>query len=166
MDGLTLVQFQYKESSPPLGALYLSDALDQEGIPFDLRIFPKFELAINMDRLYSFLGQSRRILAIGCWSNVLPYLSIVLERIKKRFPEKTIILGGIGPTEVAEEMIQTFPWIDYIIQGCGISPFPKLVKKILNHEKVFSDISGFGISKRERLLCASRLRFLSEWEPP
>ncbi len=41
MDTLTLVQFQTKETSPPLGALYLSAALEREGIPFELKIYPK-----------------------------------------------------------------------------------------------------------------------------
>lgn len=158
-DGLTLVQFQTLESSPPLGALYLSYALEKENIPFDLRIYPKFELRIDLDHLYSFLAQSHRILAIGCWSNVLPYLVVTLDKIKRKFPEKIIILGGIGPSIVAEEMIQSFPFIDYVIKGCGIFPFPRLVRKILNKDRDFSDIAGLVYRKQKNWVANQAANF-------
>jgi len=97
---------------------------------------------MDIDRLYSFLIKSKRIIAVGCWSDMLPVLLVALEKVKKKFPEKIIILGGIGPTEVAEEIMDKFNFINFIIKGCGILPLPALIKKIIDEEKIFTDVKG------------------------
>lgn len=155
MNALTLVQFQHYPSSVPLGALYLAYGLERENVQFDLNIYPHYNLGAEIDKLYTFLAKSRKIIAIGCWSHTLPYLLVVLEKIKRRFPEKVIILGGIGPTEVAEEIMKKFKFIDFIIKGCGILPLPKLVKKIIKGDKVLSDISGLVYRNDRDIICSN-----------
>jgi len=145
MNNLTLVQFSYSSFSVPLGSLYLAYGLEKANVQFDLKIYPlynKLDAWADIDKLYSFLVKSREIIAVGCWSDMLPFLLVALGKIKKKFPEKIIILGGIGPTEVAEEIMNKFNFINFIIKGCGILPLPTLIRKIVKGKKNFSDVDG------------------------
>jgi anaerobic magnesium-protoporphyrin IX monomethyl ester cyclase len=138
----TLIQFQYSAFSTPLGSLYLSYGLEKENIDFDLKICPVYKYGLNLEKLYSLLTQSGDIIAIGCWSDFLPHVIIALDRIKKKFPSKIIILGGIGPTEVAEQILTRFQFINFIIKGCGVYALPKLIKKVMDRDTALSDIEG------------------------
>jgi anaerobic magnesium-protoporphyrin IX monomethyl ester cyclase len=142
---LTLIQFTYWRDTLPLGALYLAHGLEKANIKFDLQVYPLYKRRVtreNTDKLYSFLMKSRGILAVGCWSDMLPFLLAALKKVKKKSPGRIIILGGIGPTEVAEEIMHKFDFIDFIIKGCGVAPLPLLIDKIVKGEKVFTDIDG------------------------
>lgn len=142
MNNLTLIQFQYAPFTTPLGALYLAYGLEKENIQFDLKLYLLYKYPNNLNKLYSFFTKSRQIIAIGCWSDMLPYVLVTLEKIKKEFPEKIIILGGIGPTEVAKEILDKFEFIDFIIKGCGVYSLPKLIKNIKNDNNMLQAIEG------------------------
>jgi len=129
----------------PLGSLYLSYGLKKANIKFELKLYPLFRRPfspVNTDQLYSFLIKTKEIIGIGCGSDMLPFILIALEKIKKEFPEKIIILGGVGPTDSAEEIMNWFKFIDYIIKGCGVYTLPRLIRKIMAADAVLSDIEG------------------------
>jgi anaerobic magnesium-protoporphyrin IX monomethyl ester cyclase len=137
----TVIQFQY-DNYIPLGALYLTFGLEKENIEFDLKLFPFYKYGYDLERLYFFLAHSGDIVAVGCLSDMLPYVIAALDKLKKEFPEKIVILGGVGPTEVAEEIITTFDFINFIIKGCGVYLLPKLIKKIQDGSNRLNDIGG------------------------
>jgi len=144
MNDVTLVQFQYGQTVS-LGAAYLAYGLEEADIHFELKLFRVdafFRYGRNIDFLYSFLSNSKGIIALGCFSDMLPYALAALKKIKQKFPKKIIILGGVGPTNVAEEILGAFDFIDFIIKGCGVSSLPKLIKKIRAKEKDYNDIPG------------------------
>ena len=126
----------------PLGALYLAFGLEKENIEFNLKIFPFYKYGYDLEKLYSFLTHSGDIVAIGCWSDLLPCIVAALRKLKQNFPEKIIILGGIGPTEIAEDILNEFEFIDFIIKGCGVYPLPKLIKKVRSGCTILDDIDG------------------------
>jgi anaerobic magnesium-protoporphyrin IX monomethyl ester cyclase len=142
MKKLTLIQVQYEPYSTQLGSLYLAYGLERENIKFDLKMFPYYKYGYDLEKLYSFLAHSGDIVAVGCWSDFLPYMIAALDKLKKKFPDKIIILGGIGPTEVAEDIITTFDFINFIIKGCGVYLLPKLIKRILDGSDRLNDIEG------------------------
>ncbi|RJO64939.1 MAG: radical SAM protein [Candidatus Omnitrophota bacterium] len=141
-NSLTLILFQNYPLSTNLGAAYLAYGLDKARIPFRLKIFGQYGFRITLENIYRFFAGSGKIIAVGCMSHMLPYVIAALERLKKNFPDKIVIMGGIGPSEVAEEIIRRFPFIDFVIKGCGIEPLPQLVNTLLREENVFHDISG------------------------
>lgn len=140
MKKVTLAQFQYESRSVPLSAAYLVSGLQRERIDYSLKIYPECKFKIKTKDLYSFLSDSADILAVGCLSHMLPYLITVLKEIKERSPGKVIILGGIGPTEAAEGIMQKFDFVDFIIKGCAIESLPLLIKKIANNDADLSDV--------------------------
>ncbi len=152
MNNLTLIQFQYRPLSTPLGALYLAYGLEKENIQFDIKLYPLYKYPNDVNKLYSFLTESRKIIAIGCLSDMLPYVLAALEKVKKEFPEKIIILGGVGPTEAAEEILNKFKFIDFIIKGCGVYSLPKLIRQIGNRINGLYDIHGLVYRSNEGVI--------------
>ncbi|MBU1125529.1 MAG: hypothetical protein KKC84_05865, partial [Candidatus Omnitrophica bacterium] len=164
MNKLTLVQFSYTPLSVPLASLYLGYGLEQGSIDFDLKIYPLYSRSgscgkIDIDTLYSFLAQSEEILAIGCWSDMLPFLLAALKKLKGRYPYKTIILGGVGPSESAEDILTEFDCVDFIIKGCGIQALPMLIKTIIGAKKTFSDIDGLVYRNGQQVMRSKEARF-------
>lgn len=144
MNGVTLVQFQYRQTVP-LGAAYLVCGLEETGIHFELKLFSVgnfYRRGRKVELLYSFLSDSKDIIALGCFSDMLPYALTALKKIKQKFPKKILILGGVGPTNVAGEILETFNFIDFIIKGCGVLSLPKLIKKIKAKKNNYNNIPG------------------------
>ncbi|MFC1658036.1 B12-binding domain-containing radical SAM protein [Candidatus Omnitrophota bacterium] len=166
MNSLTLIQFTYNRFAIPLGALYLAYGLEKANIQFDLKICPVYsKLGVctkaDIDKLYSYLLNSRDIVAIGCWSDALPVVLVALAKIKRKFPGKMIILGGLAPAEFAEEIMGKFPFIDFVIKGCGTASLPALVKKIIKQEKIFNDIEGLVYRSGRHIISNNYDRFYS-----
>jgi len=141
---VTLFQFQYYRHLP-LSAVYLASSLEKENIGFDLKLFDVNKFSApgnNIETICSFLADSKEIIAAGCFSDMLPYVLVGLKKIKQSSPKKIIILGGLGPTLVAEEIFKEFDYIDFIIKGSGTLSLPKLVKRIQSKDSKFNDIPG------------------------
>jgi radical SAM superfamily enzyme YgiQ (UPF0313 family) len=151
-DKFTLIQFQRDPYSPALGSLYLAHGLEKEGVQFDLKIYPLYKYMADLDKLYSFLAESGDILGIGCWSHMLPPVIAVLDKLKEKFPGKTIILGGVGPTEVAEEILNKFKFIDFVIKGCGVYTLPRLIKSIKNGDDELHAINGLVYRNKDNVV--------------
>jgi len=147
---LTLVQFRYGQVLP-LAAVYLAYGLIKENVCFEIKLFDKpslYSRETYIDNLYPFLIKSKKIIAIGCYSDTLPYVLAALKKLKQKFPKKIIILGGVGPTMVAQEIIDSFDFVDFILKGNGISSLPKLVKKIETRDMEFDDIPNLLVKNK------------------
>jgi anaerobic magnesium-protoporphyrin IX monomethyl ester cyclase len=154
---LTLIQFQYEPDSVPLGSLFLASGLEKEGLGFDLRIFPFYKYGYDLEKLSSFAARSGDIVAIGCWSDMLPYVLVAADKLKKRFPGKTVVLGGIGPTKTAQEIMAAFDSVDFILKGCGVDTLPELIKRIEAGGGNFSDIDGL-VYRNNNAVVSNRYR--------
>ncbi len=63
-------------------------------------------------------------------------------RIKKQYPDKTIVFGGANCSdEMGEELHRSFPFIDIICNGEADFSFPELVKRILSQES-YEELPG------------------------
>ena len=116
------------DTTVPGGPLYIAAVLEEEGWYVDFRDYQltTYENPLDQKNIKDFLSDSEDILAIGCFFNVLPFLLPSLEEIKAETPEKIIILGGSGPSSVAERLMRKFPFIDVVVKGEG----EKTVKEI------------------------------------
>lgn len=151
MDYVTLFLIQYNSAATNLASLYLAYGLNKEKIKFAIKIYPWHKFKLNLNKLYSYLADSGDILAVGCWLDALPHILVSLERIKRKFPQKIIILGGVGPSEVAQEIMRKFKFVDFIIKGCGVKPLPQLIKKIITNDCDYSQINGLVYRVGERI---------------
>ncbi len=120
MNDITIYNYnpwKIEEAYLPLGQLYLVSALEKNGYNVDFRDF-QFLKYPKSEEVFSFFKNSSDIIALGCMSHALPSLLLLTREIKKKYPEKTIILGGIGSTGVSEEIFETSP-VDIVVKGEG-----------------------------------------------
>ena len=106
------------EAHPPLGLLYLTSVLEQKGFSVDLvdyQILPRTRKdadPFDLDTALRYIGETAGIVGFSCMANLLPFTLLVAERLKQQHPEKTILLGGVGPFSVEPLILERFPWID------------------------------------------------------
>lgn len=130
---MTLVNFVpgfEGEATIPLGPLYIAAVLEQSGCEVDFRDYQLFSHTnlMNQETMMNFFSDSQEVLGISCLFNTLPFILLCLQKIKTQHPEKTIILGGPGPSSVAEKLMRRFPFIDMVVRGEGENTVRDLAK--------------------------------------
>jgi len=110
-----------RELHIPLGLLYLVSVLEGHGYRVDLRDYQLTigENPFDIEYTLAFLEDSAPIVGFSCMANLLPYTLLVAQALKARHPEKTVVLGGTGPTAVERGILQKFDAVDVIVRGEG-----------------------------------------------
>ncbi|WP_456474597.1 B12-binding domain-containing radical SAM protein [Candidatus Pyrohabitans sp.] len=120
------------ESFVPIGPLYLVSSLEEGGYNVDFRDYQLngFKDPLTPESILAFLGDSSDVVGISCIFNMLPSVLMAVEELKKRHPEKKIILGGPGPTGVAEHILRHFPSVDVVVRGEGEKTIVELLDRL------------------------------------
>jgi radical SAM superfamily enzyme YgiQ (UPF0313 family) len=119
----------------PLGPLYVAAAVEQAGFSVDFRDYlalgslPAGEVA-SVESVLNFLRKSAPVLGVSCVGSMLPVILLALERLKREEPEKKIILGGIGATGVAEQLLDAFPFVDVVVKGEGEETIVEVMRRL------------------------------------
>ena len=124
----------------PTGPLYLVSALEREGYKVgfnDLQILKN----PTTRSIMSSLENSSNIVGISCMSHLLPPVILWINRLKKKNPDKTVILGGPGPTPVAREILEASGKIDIVVRGEGERTIVE-VMECLQKGKDLRDVRG------------------------
>lgn len=170
MSDITLVNLYYENQAGyvPIGPLYVTAALEQENYQVDFRDFlvgsSVYSEPLNPDNILSFLDHSADIIGISCASELLPLAVLALQKLKRAYPTKTVILGGIGPAGVAQELLEQFPFIDIVVNGEGERTAVELMKRI-STGKPLHDVRGIFFRQGSKVTAAparERVRNLDE----
>ena len=110
-----------RHSSPPQGILYLAAALESRGYRVGCRDYQTADVddLMDVENLAGFLETDAPVLGVGCTSDTLPLVIAATRRFKARHPSTRLILGGHGPSEVAEPLLRAFPHVDVVARGEG-----------------------------------------------
>ena len=126
----------------PLGCLYLVSALERAGIDVEFRDYQLYArdlpYQLGIESFQSFLAGSSRILGISCMVSMLPFVLLGTKRFKESHPDHTIILGGPGPSGVAEAIMESMPWIDGVGRGEGEVTLVEVVRALRCGESLAS----------------------------
>jgi anaerobic magnesium-protoporphyrin IX monomethyl ester cyclase len=136
-----------RERHVPLGPLYLTRALEDAGIAVDFRDYQLCDAPdpFDMDSFLDFLCEPAPVIGLSCMANLLPFSVMALKALRARYPDRTLVLGGVGSTSVEEQLLSRFPWIDIVCRGEGERTGPELVTALRGS----SDLSTVrGISYR------------------
>lgn len=118
----------------PLGPLYLISAMERSGISVDFRDYQlvEDEKLFSPETLCAFLQDPAPVIGISCMANLLPFILMALPLIKETYPGCTIMLGGVGCTDIETQVMERFPGIDIIHRGEGEVSVPILVNALKN----------------------------------
>ena len=110
-----------RELHVALGPLYLVSSLEEAGFSVDFRDYQlcEYEEPFSPENLADFCKDPADIIGLSCMTNLLPFTLLAAKEIKKRYPEKTIVLGGVGPFSIERRIMEKFPWIDLVAYGEG-----------------------------------------------
>ncbi|MBI3038801.1 B12-binding domain-containing radical SAM protein [bacterium] len=126
------VDFVDKELHVPLGSLYLTKALENAGFKVDFRDYQlnSFDEPFDIDNIVAYLADCAPIVGFSCMANLLPFTILAMKTFKELFPEKFLILGGVGSKSVEEKILKKFPWVNCIAVGEGEKTGPELTAAI------------------------------------
>ncbi|MCL2742457.1 MAG: B12-binding domain-containing radical SAM protein, partial [Planctomycetaceae bacterium] len=84
-----------------------------------------------------FVGEPEpaEIIGVSCMANLLPFTILALEQLRNKYPDRILILGGVGSKSVEEKLLQRFPWIDIICRGEAELTGPELLRTLKSHGK-------------------------------
>ncbi len=127
-----------RELHVPLGCLYLTRAIEDAGFRVDFRDYQlnDFTEPFEVERIVEFLGETADIVGFSCMANLLPFTILAMQKFKQIYPEKFLVLGGVGTKSVEEKIMQRFPWIDCIVVGEGELTGPELVRAVKNQSSL------------------------------
>lgn len=142
-----------RELHVPLGPLYLVSVLEQAGFDVDFR---DYQLCTHDDPfdpvlVADFCGDPAPVIGLSCMANLLPFAVLAAREIKRRWPDRTVILGGVGPSGVEEKVLQHFPWVDLVAHGEGERSVPILMR-VLKEGGDLSTVPGLVFRDGERIV--------------
>lgn len=115
----------------PLGLLYIASFLGEKGINAELVDYQLFTHARLFDPglFIRTLGETAPIVGFSCMTNLFPFAVLCARELKKASPDCRIVFGGVGPSPVARQVIEAFPFIDSVVTGEGEMPLLDLLTK-------------------------------------
>ncbi len=123
-----------RETYLPLGCLYLVSALERANIRVEFRDYQIHALEsadpLNVESLAAFLDGASPVLGVSCMVSMLPFVLLATKLVKERRPERAVVLGGPGPSGVAEAIMRSMPWIDVVAIGEGEETIVELVRAL------------------------------------
>ncbi len=132
-----------RERHLPLGPLYVTAALEQAGFGVDLRDYQLHDA----DELFSaaeivrFLDDPAPVVGFSCMANLLPFTLLAMKAFRERYPDRVLVLAGVGPKSVEQPILERFPWVDVIVRGEAEISAPKLLAS-LNNGGDLHDVPG------------------------
>ncbi|MHC5056751.1 MAG: B12-binding domain-containing radical SAM protein [Planctomycetota bacterium] len=123
-----------RERHVPLGCLYLTRALEEAGFDVDFRDYQLSESdsPFDMDVFLAFLDGPAPVVGLSCMANLLPFTILAARAVKDRWPDRKVVLGGVGPFAVEDKLLTRFPWIDVIARSECEQTGPELVSALRN----------------------------------
>ena len=108
-----------RERHIPLGPLYVTRALEDAGYTVDFRDYQMHEAddLFSADEVVRFLADPAPVVGFSCMANLLPFTLLAMRRFRERYPDRTLVLAGVGPKAVEDKILTRFPWVDLIVRG-------------------------------------------------
>jgi radical SAM superfamily enzyme YgiQ (UPF0313 family) len=90
------------------------------------------------------IGEMRpRILGLTAYTQEVTHVASLARKIKEKWPNTTIVLGGIHATVLPKETLEEFPWLDYVVFGEGEIALYELIRALADSAPLDS-VKGLG----------------------
>lgn len=128
---LTLVNadFPSEQPVPPLGLVSLAHAAESVGCDATIRDYQlaPVEGSRKPQTFAKFCKNRDPILGVSTSGMALPLVLLGLRELKENYPDLITVLGGIGASGAAEQVVTEFPWVDFIVCGEGEETLKELL---------------------------------------
>lgn len=136
---------QLRSTCPPIGLAYFSASLKSEGHKVQIidsvgeaifQILPindgtHLAHGLSAEQIIEKIDSDCEIIGISCMFSVeWPIALNVIQKIKKTYPEKKIIIGGEHVTATAKWILETTPEVDFCVLGEGEQTLRELINAL------------------------------------
>lgn len=147
---------QSRSTCPPLGVAYLAGSLKAAGHQVDVidavgeaifQILPfnegkDFFHGLTLDAIVDRVDSDSDYLGVSCMFTIeWPLVRQLLTKLRARFPDKPIIIGGEHVTATSDWIMKNHPEVDYCVLGEGESKLVHLIHALDNGLSV-SEVAG------------------------
>ena len=110
-----------RERHLPLGTLYLTSALEEAGFEVDYRDYQQHACddPFAPAEIADFCTAPAPVIGLSCMANLLPFTILAAKALRERYPDRLMVLGGVGAKSVEVKVLDAFPWIDAVAHGEG-----------------------------------------------
>ncbi len=110
-----------RERHLPLGSLYLTAALEEAGYEVDFRDYQQHACddPFDPEEIAAYCKDPAPVIGLSCMANLLPFTILAARTLRERYPDRFIVLGGVGAKAVELQVLERFPWIDAVAHGEG-----------------------------------------------
>jgi len=120
------------ETHLPIGPLHIVRCFEEAAFKVDFR---DYQLSLSttplrVRTLVDFLWSPAPVLGVSCYFNLLPLVVLALEEIKRRDPQKLVIMGGPGPSAAPRQLMEAFSTIDIIVRSEGDETTRELLSRL------------------------------------
>ena len=128
------------QSFVPVGLLSLKATADRAGLDAEIRVTEVNALInagtiANDDRFYdhlvdAILEPDDALVGLMTDADSLHHTVIIAELVKRRSPGTLVCLGGPSSSPIADLILETFPFIDFVVRGEGEITFVELIRSL------------------------------------
>jgi len=137
-------------SYPPLGLLYIASMLKQDGI--EVRVIDAPALKIGVREIVQEIEKEKPVIVGMSATTPQTYTAVQLAKMLKAEYNNNLIIG-IGGAHISADtdFINRFPYFDFALTGEAELTLPKILRKILNGERVKGIYHGEAPSNLDRI---------------
>jgi radical SAM superfamily enzyme YgiQ (UPF0313 family) len=152
-----------RELHVPLGPLYLTRALEDAGFVVDFRDYQCVgsDEPFDMPVFLEYLRDPAAVIGFSCMANLLPFTILAMRAVRDRYPDRTLILGGVGSKAVEEQLLTRFPWIDVICRGEAEQTGPELLRTIRESGDL-ETVNGISFRRNGRIIHTPNRRRIAD----
>lgn len=128
----------FREGVPvPLSLTYLGAVLEEEG--FEVDSLDLLVSSFSPEKVREKISSTDpQIVGITSVTRTYPISVEILKYCKEAKPSVKTVIGGPHVTFTAEETLQEFPWVDFVVRGEGEYTFRELSNRIVDGGDQFS----------------------------
>tara|TARA_B100002003_G_scaffold194245_1_gene183821 strand:- start:255 stop:1703 length:1449 start_codon:yes stop_codon:yes gene_type:complete len=121
----------FVQATQPHNLLSLAAYVRENGFP-DIKILDAYALGLNHNDIASYIREyDPQVIGLSCYTSDSPLTIQLTESLKRLFPKKYIVLGGVHASVFYKEFL-TRGKADFIVYGEGESTFLELLKTLRN----------------------------------
>lgn len=124
---------------------------------FDVELVNSSRKYLDLERIYEMKPD---LVGFPVYSTTEKIVYEVCKKIKEKLPDTLICFGGYWPTLCAENLMQKYPMVDFIIKGEGEVVFKNLLT-VLENEGDLGDVKGL-VYRKNYEICENEREKLIE----
>lgn len=149
------------EPTIPIGLAYVATYVADK-LPVEVKVLDAPTERVNVEKFVRIIDTVRPdILAITAYTFQIKEAALVVEEVKKKFPEIKAIIGGYHVNALPSRTLHEFPMFDYAVFGEGEQTAVELILAIIEN-RTPSSIPGTAYREGEDVITNSRREYLND----